>query len=130
MIKGAFIDREYTSSATQEFWIGAIILYAGSLSLVAFSLSTGAAKFLVDGGVYWASGILENGWSGGAAMFSADADESQPSFVALVGFAMVDGATSGTASFALPLSDHFWISTPSKTCLPQRVKSSCSSETM
>jgi hypothetical protein len=50
---------------------------------------------------------LENGWSGGAAMFGADADESQPSFVALVGFEVVDGAATGTASFALPLSDRF-----------------------
>src|SRR5882757_8838527 len=98
MIKGAFIDREYTSSATQEFWIGAIVLYAGSLSFVAFSLSSGAAKFLVDGGIYWASGILENGWSGGAAMFGADADESQPSFVASVGFAMVEGIVTGAVS--------------------------------
>jgi hypothetical protein len=61
VIKSAFINHEYTFSATQEFWIGVIILYAGSLFLVAFSLSTGAAKFLVDGGVYWASGILANG---------------------------------------------------------------------
>jgi hypothetical protein len=130
VINDAFINHEYTSSATQEFWIGVIILYTGSLSLVAFSLSTRAAKFLVDGEVYWASGILENGWSGGAAMFGADADESQPSCVASVGFTMVDGAATGAVSFALPLSDHFWISTPSKTCLPQRVKSSHSSETM
>jgi hypothetical protein len=100
------------------------------LVLGCFLLSTGAAKFLVDGGVYWTSGILENGWSGGAAMFGADADESQPSFVALVGFAMVDGAATGGVSFALPLSDRFWISTPLKICLPQRVKSSHSSETM
>jgi hypothetical protein len=62
VIKGAFIDCEYTSSATREFWIGAIVLYAGSLSLVAFSLSTGAAKFLVDGGVYWASGKWMEWW--------------------------------------------------------------------
>jgi hypothetical protein len=130
MIKGAFIDHKYTSSTTWEFWIGVIVLYAGSLSLVAFSLLIRAAKFLVDGGVYWASGILANGQSGGAVMSHANADKSHFLWVASVGFAMLDGAATGAVSFALPLSNRFWISTPLKTCLPRSVKSSHSSETM
>jgi hypothetical protein len=63
-------------------------------------------------------------------MSRTDADELRLSWATSVGFAMLDGAATGAVSFALPLSDPYRISTPSKTCLPQSVKSSHSSETM
>src|ERR1700733_4881722 len=61
MTSGAFIDQLYMSSMIFALWMGVMVRYAGSLSLVTFSFSTGAVKLQCTGGVYDALGTFTKG---------------------------------------------------------------------
>ncbi|KAF8233439.1 hypothetical protein L208DRAFT_1266648, partial [Tricholoma matsutake] len=49
------------SSMIFVFWMGTIVQYAGSFSLMIFSFSAGAAKLRCTGGAYDASGTFAKG---------------------------------------------------------------------